>query len=188
MSQPAICPARYCILSSSAVRNLGTVLSMNPLFITASGALAAAGAIAYGAVHPRSQLFGRTICRTNSPRKLAITFDDGPNPAITPKLLDLLERHNAKATFFLIGRYVRECPELVRETIAHTPSGTTPKRTRIFCGWRLHKSGSSCASATTRSAMRWARRPSGFARHSGCEIPGSFRRHASLATARSCGR
>ena len=98
--------------------NFGTVLSMNPLLITGSGALAAAGAIAYGAVHPRSQFFGRTIWRTNSRRKLAITFDDGPNPAITPKLLDLLDRYNAKATFFLIGRYVRECPELVKEIIA----------------------------------------------------------------------
>jgi peptidoglycan/xylan/chitin deacetylase (PgdA/CDA1 family) len=73
---------------------------------------------AYGAVHPRSQFFGRSICLTNSRRKLAITFDDGPNPAITPKLLDLLGQYNARATFFLIGRYVRECPDLVRETIA----------------------------------------------------------------------
>ena len=100
---------------------------MNPLLITGSGALAAAGAIAYRAVHPRSQLFGRTIRRTNSPRKLAITFDDGPNPAITPKLLHLLDRYNAKATFFQIGRYVRECPELVRETVArgHTVGNHT---------------------------------------------------------------
>src|SRR5437899_10063916 len=80
--------------------------------------IAAAGMTAYGAVYPRAQLFGSTICRTNSPRKLALTFDDGPNPAITPKLLDLLDRYNAKATFFLIGRYVRECPELVQETVA----------------------------------------------------------------------
>jgi len=98
---------------------------MNPLFITGSGALTAAGALAYSAVHPRSQFFGRTICRTNSPRKLAITFDDGPNPAITPKLLDLLDRYNAKATFFLIGRYVRECPELVKNHRSRTPSGIT---------------------------------------------------------------
>jgi len=81
--------------------NFGMVLSMNPLLITGSGALAAAGAMAYGAVHPRSQFFGRSIWRTNSRRKLAMTFDDGPNPAITPKLLDLLDRYNAKATFFL---------------------------------------------------------------------------------------
>ena len=91
---------------------------MNPLFLAVPGALTTVGIIAYGAAHPRAQLFGQTICRTSSPRKLAITFDDGPNPAITPKLLDLLDRYNAKATFFLIGRYVRECPELARETVA----------------------------------------------------------------------
>ena len=77
---------------------------------------AAAGVIAYGAAHPRSQLFGSTICHTNSPRKLALTFDDGPNPAITPKLLDLLDRYKAKATFFIIGKFARECPELLKET------------------------------------------------------------------------
>lgn len=80
--------------------------------------IAAAGMTAYGAVYPRTQLFGPTICRTHSPRKLAITFDDGPNPAITPKLLDLLDRYDAKATFFLVGRFVRECPDLVREIAA----------------------------------------------------------------------
>jgi len=106
------------ILRSFAFGNFGTVFRMNPLFIAGSGAFAAAGAIAYSAVHPRSQLFGRTIYRTDSARKLAITFDDGPNPAFTTKLLDLLDRYNAKATFFLIGRFVRECPELVKETVA----------------------------------------------------------------------
>jgi peptidoglycan/xylan/chitin deacetylase (PgdA/CDA1 family) len=94
---------------------------VNPALIAAPAAIVnvAVGVTAYGAVYPGSQLFGPTICRTNSARKLAITFDDGPNPAITPKLLDLLDRHNAKATFFLIGRFVRECPALVKETAAH---------------------------------------------------------------------
>jgi peptidoglycan/xylan/chitin deacetylase (PgdA/CDA1 family) len=107
---------------------------MNPLFIVGSGAVTAAGAIAYGTVHPCSQLFGRTICRTNSPRKLAITFDDGPNPAITPRLLDLLDRYNAKATFFLIGRYVRERPELVRETVSrgHIVGNHTETHPNLF--------------------------------------------------------
>jgi peptidoglycan/xylan/chitin deacetylase (PgdA/CDA1 family) len=92
---------------------------VNPWLIAAPATIAVASAAgAYGAAYPRSQFFGKTICRTNSARKLAITFDDGPNPSITPKLLDLLERYNAKATFFLIGRYVRECPELVQETVA----------------------------------------------------------------------
>src|SRR5260370_16766917 len=89
------------------------VSRMNPIFIAGSGALAAAGTIAYGAAYPRAELFGKTICSTNSPRKLAITFDDGPNPTITPRLLDLLYLYNPKPPFFLIRRYVRECPELV---------------------------------------------------------------------------
>ncbi|MGB6668090.1 MAG: polysaccharide deacetylase family protein [Candidatus Acidiferrum sp.] len=91
---------------------------MNPWLIAAPPALAAAAAgfAAYGAVYPRSQLFGSTICRTNSPRKLALTFDDGPNPAITPKLLGLLDRFQARATFFVIGKHARECPELLKET------------------------------------------------------------------------
>jgi len=93
---------------------------VNPLLIEAPAAalLAAAGITAYGAVYPRSQIFGPAIWCTNSPRKLALTFDDGPNPAITPKLLDLLDRYKAKATFFLIGSFVRECPDLVKETTA----------------------------------------------------------------------
>lgn len=92
---------------------------MNPFLISVPAAVIATGGVAaYGAVYPRAQLFGATVCRTNAARKLAVTFDDGPNPAITPKLLDLLDRYNAKATFFLIGKFVRECPELVKETLA----------------------------------------------------------------------
>jgi peptidoglycan/xylan/chitin deacetylase (PgdA/CDA1 family) len=92
---------------------------VNPWLVEAPTVVtAAAGLTAYAALYPRAQLFGKTVCRTNSPRKLAITFDDGPNPAITPNLLDLLDRYKAKATFFLIGKYVRECPELLKETIA----------------------------------------------------------------------
>jgi peptidoglycan/xylan/chitin deacetylase (PgdA/CDA1 family) len=95
---------------------------MNPWMVavpaTITAAAAATGITAYGAVYPRSQLFGATVRRTNSPRKLALTFDDGPNPAITPKLLDLLDRFQARATFFVIGKHARECPELLKETAA----------------------------------------------------------------------
>jgi peptidoglycan-N-acetylglucosamine deacetylase len=89
---------------------------MNPALIglPATAALVAGGT-AFAAVHPRSQLFGATLCRTVSAKQLAITFDDGPNPVITPRLLELLEKHDAQATFFVIGRFVRECPQLVKE-------------------------------------------------------------------------
>ena len=108
---------------------------MNPLFIAGLAAAAGAGGItAYGAFYPRSQIFGPAIWCTDSPRKLALTFDDGPNPAITPKLLDLLDRFDAKATFFLIGRFVRECPELVKETVArgHSVGNHTETHPNLF--------------------------------------------------------
>lgn len=44
---------------------------------------------------------------------VALTFDDGPDPTHTPKLLDLLAAHHAKATFFVIGKRVAQCPEIV---------------------------------------------------------------------------
>jgi len=108
---------------------------VNPWLIATPATIGAAAAVtAYGAAHPRAQLFGSTICRTNSARKLALTFDDGPNPSMTPKLLDLLDRYNAKATFFLIGSYVRECPELVKETVArgHLVGNHTETHPNLF--------------------------------------------------------
>jgi len=92
---------------------------VNPWLIATPIALTAAAVTAYGAVNPHSELFGPVVWRTNSPRKLAITFDDGPNPKITPELLKLLERYEARATFFLVGRFAQECRELVREIAVH---------------------------------------------------------------------
>jgi peptidoglycan/xylan/chitin deacetylase (PgdA/CDA1 family) len=69
-------------------------------------------------MHPAGTLFGPTICRTADSSSVALTFDDGPNPAITPALLDLLDGHGVRATFFLIGAFVRQCPALAREIAA----------------------------------------------------------------------
>jgi peptidoglycan/xylan/chitin deacetylase (PgdA/CDA1 family) len=144
---------------------------MNSLLIEAPGVAlaAAAGLTAYGAVYPRAQIFGRTICRTDSPRKLAITFDDGPNPAITPKLLELLDRNNAKATFFLIGKFVRECPELVKETVArgHAVGNHTETHLNLFrlTPMQIRVELRLCHDAISRAAgapPKWFRPPYGF--------------------------
>jgi peptidoglycan-N-acetylglucosamine deacetylase len=91
---------------------------MTAWFPIAAGVSGAAGLLSWGAVHPASHLFGPTITRTKATDCIALTFDDGPNPAVTPRLLDLLEREHARATFFVIGRWVRACPGIVGEIAA----------------------------------------------------------------------
>jgi peptidoglycan/xylan/chitin deacetylase (PgdA/CDA1 family) len=87
----------------------------------AAGATAAAGAGAaiFCGQYPTMQVYGKTICRERAAgRRLALTFDDGPNPEQTPRLLELLARHDAKATFFLIGEWAEREPGLIRELAA----------------------------------------------------------------------
>lgn len=50
--------------------------------------------------------------------QVAITFDDGPNPVITPQVLTVLKEKNAKATFFLLGKNAESYPELVQQIYA----------------------------------------------------------------------
>jgi peptidoglycan/xylan/chitin deacetylase (PgdA/CDA1 family) len=76
------------------------------------GAGIAAGGFAYASRWPTSQLFGRTLIAPRSPGQLALTFDDGPNPAWTPRLLDILAEHNVRATFFMVGIFAKSEKEL----------------------------------------------------------------------------
>jgi peptidoglycan/xylan/chitin deacetylase (PgdA/CDA1 family) len=85
---------------------------------TVLGAAWAAGFAYYHAQVPTSQLYGRTICRAPGAGKLiALTYDDGPNPRHTADLIRLLDRHQARASFFLIGRWASREPGLVRELV-----------------------------------------------------------------------
>ena len=87
--------------------------------LAGAGVAAAAGVGLYGAQVPTAQLYGPTLCRAPGAHgRLALTYDDGPNPAYTPALLELLDRHDAKATFFLIGKWAAREPGLVRELVA----------------------------------------------------------------------
>lgn len=98
---------------------------LSPLSIGISAGLGAtaglglaAGGYIYATVWPSSQLFGPTLIAPPRPGELALTFDDGPNPAFTPQLLDILARHNVHATFFMVGRYAEAQPALVRQMVA----------------------------------------------------------------------
>ena len=67
---------------------------------------------------PRSGFFLPVISRGGRAGKaVALTFDDGPDPEVTPLLLDLLRRHRLRATFFVAGRKAERQPELVREIL-----------------------------------------------------------------------
>ncbi len=85
---------------------------------TVAGVGLAWGGCAYAALSPGSQIFGRTLTAPRRPGELALTFDDGPNPAWTPRLLELLAEHDVRATFFLVGRFAEAEPELVRRIVA----------------------------------------------------------------------
>lgn len=66
--------------------------------------------------------------------QIAITFDDGPHPEFTPKVLALLEKYNAKATFFCIGKHVEAHPEIVKKVIeaGHTLGNHTYSHSNFF--------------------------------------------------------
>jgi peptidoglycan/xylan/chitin deacetylase (PgdA/CDA1 family) len=79
------------------------------------GAIAAVGLllILYQGVNSRTfQLFGKVVASVPCPGKyIALTLDDGPTPEGTEQLLSLLERHHARATFFLVGDNLERFPE-----------------------------------------------------------------------------
>lgn len=88
------------------------------LALTAFVSAAAASYAGYATMAPGSQLYGRTLTHGGDPHQMALTFDDGPNDPHTLRLLDVLAKHEARATFFLIGKYVRQRPEIARAILA----------------------------------------------------------------------
>lgn len=70
--------------------------------------------LVYASASIRSGIYVHALSRKKTGRKVvALTFDDGPDPMMTPKVLDVLRRHGAKATFFLVGEKVSAHAELV---------------------------------------------------------------------------
>jgi peptidoglycan/xylan/chitin deacetylase (PgdA/CDA1 family) len=88
----------------------------------AVGALVANHALISAAgLWPSSRLLGPNLIRLPEAaaqrREIALTIDDGPDPEVTPRVLDLLDAANAKASFFCIGRIAQQHPHLCREIV-----------------------------------------------------------------------
>lgn len=111
-------------LKATAIVHLGAALALGGgitwpwaagvLFIN-HAALTAAG------LWPRSRWLGANLLTLSedakAARHIAITIDDGPNPNVTPAVLDILDAWNAKASFFCIGKAVQANPALAREIV-----------------------------------------------------------------------
>lgn len=77
----------------------------------------------------------RVVHRSADPetRKIALTFDDGPHPSYTYRILDILDRYGVKATFFMIGTNVEYYPEVAKEVLrrGHEVGNHTYSHTRL---------------------------------------------------------
>lgn len=93
---------------------------------------------------PRSQWLGSNITRVPSAKAgnaVYITIDDGPCPEVTPEVLQILKRYNAKATFFCIGKRVKQYPDLARSIIAsgHKLENHSMEHSHAFSLWGTQK-------------------------------------------------
>jgi peptidoglycan-N-acetylglucosamine deacetylase len=71
-------------------------------------------AVMSGLLRPRSRWFGKSLVEAAPQPRVALTFDDGPDPVDTPAILKILEEAGAGATFFIVGEKARRYPEIVR--------------------------------------------------------------------------
>jgi peptidoglycan/xylan/chitin deacetylase (PgdA/CDA1 family) len=85
--------------------------------------------------HPRNQWLVNNRSRVEGDRCVALTFDDGPDPVDTPRLLDILREKNVKATFFVVGKRADQYPEIVRRAWAegHLIANHTWSHRPLFC-------------------------------------------------------
>lgn len=85
--------------------------------------------------HPRNQWLVDNRWRVDGTNSIALTFDDGPDPVDTPKLLDLLREKNVKATFFVVGQRADQHPEIVRRAWdeGHLIANHTWSHPNLFC-------------------------------------------------------
>lgn len=105
-----------------AAAGIGILVEPSAFFFWFGTILANQAVLIISGLLPRSNLLGPNI--THLPqsaiakRQIALTFDDGPDPIVTPQILDILEKHQAKATFFCIGRLAEQHPEVIRHIVA----------------------------------------------------------------------
>jgi len=137
----------------------------------AAAGLAAAGLAAHGTWHRNSWVFGRAMSRLPAGlRDVSLTFDDGPNPEATPRILDVLAAAGAHASFFVLGRHADRWPHLVRRMAAEGHQLANHgywhrklhRRTPAYVRDDLVRGTDAILSATGLASLRHFRAPHGF--------------------------
>ena len=123
---------------------------------------------------PRSRLLGDNLTRlppdAAARGEVALTFDDGPEPCVTPQVLDLLDAAEARATFFCVGEQLRRHPDLARDIVrrGHRIENHTDTHPNLFAamGWRRMAAqvagGQAAVAAVTGRAPRFFRAVAGL--------------------------
>ncbi len=116
-------PARLFLwLWSLAGVGLGVhaaVVGPPPLWLPLGGLLVLTTVCTIGCLFPTFQIYADVVQRGTPGRRLiALTFDDGPHPESTRRVLSLLAEYDAKATFFVVGQKVERYPDVAREIVA----------------------------------------------------------------------
>jgi peptidoglycan/xylan/chitin deacetylase (PgdA/CDA1 family) len=89
------------------------------MIFPAAVGLTLAGSVVHGAFHRNSKVFGPVLGHLPTrEREVALTFDDGPNPDATPRILDTLGELGVLATFFVLGRHAERWPDIVHRAVA----------------------------------------------------------------------
>ena len=101
-----LCAALLAALPAAPARAEAAACPETPAITVAT-----AGGPAYGTLQ-----YARTA--NLGPKQVALTFDDGPSPDVTPLILDILDQHCVKATFFMVGIYAEKHPDIVRDVAA----------------------------------------------------------------------
>lgn len=126
------------------------------------------------ALQPRGRLLGPNVVRLPASAaqrgEISLTFDDGPDPEVTPRVLDLLDRYQAKASFFCVGAKAAAHPGIVREIIrrGHSVENHSYGHSHAFAFYGLTRLTSDVESAQTAiasitgEAPMFFRAPAGF--------------------------
>ena len=123
---------------------------------------------------PRGQVLGANLVRLPAAAaarmEVSLTFDDGPDPEVTPRVLDLLDRHQAKASFFCVGEKAAAYPHIVKEIVrrGHSIENHSHRHSGAFAFYGLVRlkreveSAQTVVSGITGRAPRFFRAPMGL--------------------------